>query len=102
MIWAVRQGRDRNPTPLIPRRGFFQKIDQRLAVVGRADDLLGHFGAGRVSHRADLEQLGDGLLGPDNIELLQRIGKVIAGQRRDAAAEQASERRTGAIALVGA
>ena len=58
--------------------------------------LLRHLGAGRVGRRADLEQLGHRLRRPDDVELLQRRRKIVAGQRRDPAAEnavQASGRR---------
>ena len=77
-------------------RRLLQKLHQRLAILGRADGLLRHLGAGRVGHRADLEQLGHRLRRPDDVELLQRRREIVAGQRRDPAAEnavQASGRR---------
>ena len=36
-------------------RGLLQKLDERLAILLQADDLLGHLGAGRKDGRADLE-----------------------------------------------
>ena len=80
---------------------FSQKLHQRLAILGRADFLLRHLGAGRVGHRADLEQLRHRLRRPDDVELLERRRKIVARQRRDPAAENAGERRPGAVAFVG-
>ena len=81
---------------------FSRNSHQRRAVFRRADGLLRHLGAGRVGGRADLEQFRDRLRRPDDVELLQRIGKVVARQRRDPAAEDAGKRRAGAVAFVRA
>ena len=53
----------------LPRR-LFQEFHQRGAVL-RADALLRHLGAWRVGRWPDLEQLGDGLGRPHDLELLQ-------------------------------
>src|SRR5262249_56209399 len=80
---------------------LLQKLHQGGAVLARADPLLRHLGAGRVGHRPDLEQLRDRLRGPHDIKLLERVGKIIAGERRDPSSENARERGTGADAVVG-
>src|SRR4051794_26376119 len=79
---------------------LLQKAHQRRAVFGADDDLLRHFRARRVARRADLEEFLDGLGVPDDIELFERLGKIIAGCGGDAAAEDAVQRRAGAVAVV--
>src|SRR5262252_2398991 len=80
---------------------LLQKLHQGGAVLARADPLLRHLGAGRVGHRSDLEQLRDRLRGPHDIKLLERVGKIIAAERRDPSSKNARERGTGANAVVG-
>src|SRR4051812_45128376 len=79
---------------------LLQKVHQRRAVFGADDDLLRHLRAGRVARRADLKEFLDGLGVPDDIELFERLGKIIAGRGSDAAAEDAVRRRAGAVAVV--
>src|SRR5262249_56320964 len=71
---------------------LLQKLYQGGAVLGRADPLLRHLGAGRVGHRSDLEQLRDRFRRPHDIELLERVGKIIAAERRDPSSENARDR----------
>ena len=59
----------------------------------RADALLGHLGAGRISLWPDLEQFGNSLRRPDDIEALECIGKIIDRCGGDAPDENAGERR---------
>ncbi len=70
-------------------------------ILRRADALLRHLGAGRVLRGPHLEQLRDRLRRPHDVELLQRIGEIVARQRGDLAPEDARERRPRAIAFVG-
>src|SRR5215212_4231677 len=80
---------------------FLQKLHERFAVLARADGLLRHFRAGRVGGGSDLEQLRHRLRRPGNVELLQRRGKIVTGQSRNPAPEDAGERRAGAVAFIG-
>lgn len=50
-----------------------EELHQRLAVLVRADELLRHFGAGRVGRRSDLEKPRHGFRRPDDVEFLQRF-----------------------------
>ena len=76
-------------TALTSSVAFSRNSTSAVAVFRRADGLLRHLGAGRVGHRADLEQLRHRLRRPHDVELLQRVGEIVARQRRDPAAEDA-------------
>src|SRR5262249_25857022 len=82
-------------------RRALKELHQCRAVRRRADTLLRHFGAGGVNHRADLKQFRHCLRGPYNLELLERLGEIIAGKRRDPAPEQSGKRRSCAHAFIG-
>src|SRR5512146_920829 len=73
--------------------GARQEIRQRLAVLGRADALLRHLGAGRVGVRADFEELCYRLGRPHDVHAFERVRKAVIRQRCDPAAEQSCERR---------
>src|SRR5260370_26942996 len=79
-----------------------KKFHQRGAVLFRADALLGHLGARRVGRRSDLEQSGNRLRGPDDIELLECFGKIIARQGCDPSAKDAGPGRARPVGLLGA
>src|SRR5439155_2672477 len=74
----------------------------RGSVLFRTDALLGHLGARRVGRGSDLEQSGNGLRRPDNIELLEGFGKIVARQGCDPSAEDAGQGRACPVGLFGA
>ena len=79
-----------------------EKLHQRGTVLFRADALLRHLGARRVSRGSDVEQSCNCLRRPDDIETLERIGKIVARRGGDAPAENARERRACPVGLLGA
>src|SRR5260370_8506955 len=78
---------------------MFEKLDERVAIVARADALLRHFGAGRIAGRTYLEQFRQRLGRPYDAEMLEGFGIIVAGEAGDPPSENAVQ--TGAIALVG-
>ena len=54
-----------------------EKLHQRGAILLRADALLRHLGAGRIGLRSDLEQFGNRLRRPDDIEPLERFDQLL-------------------------
>src|SRR3982751_5772543 len=77
--------------------GAREKVDERGAVLRRADALLGHFGAGREGCGPEFEQPGNRFRRPHQVEMPERLGIAIAGNARDVPAEDAIERRACAI-----
>src|ERR1700730_8821969 len=58
---------------------------------GRAAALLRPLGGGGVGNGTDLEQLRDSLGGPDDVELLQRGGKIVARQGCDPPSKESGD-----------
>src|SRR6478672_9368139 len=79
-----------------------KKLHQRGTVLFRADALLGHLGARRVCRGPDLEQFCNRLRRPDDIEMLERLGKIITRQACDPPAENTRKRRACTVGLLGA
>src|SRR5258708_32782629 len=79
-----------------------KELHQRGAILFRADALLGHLGARCVGRRPELEQPGNRLRRPDNIEALEGLGKIIAWLGCDPPAENTGERRARPVRLLGA
>src|SRR6516164_8506177 len=94
------KGSDFLQTALVRGRAR-EKFHKRLAIVFCADGLFRHLGAGRVMRRSDLEQVGNGLLRPNDVELLQSEREIISRQRRDTTAENVPKRRARLLSLVG-
>src|ERR1700730_2515339 len=93
---------DRYPALHLSLCRALEKLHQRGAVLCRADTLLGHLGARGVGRRSDLEQSGNRLRRPDNIEALWCFGNIIARHGCDPSAEDAGQGRDRLVGLLGA
>src|ERR1700730_552981 len=93
---------DRYPALHLSLCRALEKLHQRGAILYRADALLGHLGARGVGRRSDLEQSGNRLRRPDNIEALECFGKIIARHGCDPSAEDAGQGWARPVCLLGA
>src|SRR5215472_11922055 len=90
----------RGKTRLVPSlRRPFQKLHQCQAVRGGGDPLLRHFCSRCIDRWTELEQLRYRFRCPHDVEFFERLREIIAGQRGDAAAEEARQRWAGAAAF---
>src|SRR3546814_429862 len=83
------------------RRDRFQVGDEILAILRRRHALQRHLAARRVGVGAKREEPVDGLLGPYQIAVAQRLGVVVVVEGPGAPAEHAVQRRPRPVAAIG-